>query len=65
MEADIEGLRAFVVTAEELHFGRAGQRLFISQQALSKRIRRLEQALAVPLFERTTRAVELTEAGRR
>lgn len=65
MEADIEGLRAFVVTAEELHFGRAGQRLFISQQALSKRIRRLERALAVPLFERTTRAVGLTEAGQR
>ncbi|MEV4164105.1 LysR family transcriptional regulator [Nonomuraea dietziae] len=65
MEADIEGLRAFFVTAEELHFGRAGARLFISQQALSKRIRRLEEALGVPLFERTTRAVELTEAGRR
>lgn len=65
VEADIEGLRAFVVTAEELHFGRAGARLFISQQALSKRIRRLEGALAVPLFERTTRAVELTEAGER
>ncbi|MGW0200795.1 LysR family transcriptional regulator [Nonomuraea sp. NPDC003201] len=65
MEADIEGLRAFVVTAEELHFGRAGARLFISQQALSKRIRRLEEALTVPLFERTTRAVELTEAGER
>ncbi|WP_433515448.1 LysR family transcriptional regulator [Nonomuraea sp. CA-143628] len=64
MEADIEGLRAFVVTAEELHFGRAGERLFITQQALSKRIRRLEEALAVPLFRRTTRAVELTEAGR-
>ncbi|MET9245497.1 LysR family transcriptional regulator [Nonomuraea sp. NPDC003709] len=65
MEADIEGLRAFVVTAEELHFGRAGALLFISQQALSKRIRRLEEALTVPLFERTTRAVELTEAGER
>lgn len=65
MEADIEGMRAFVVAAEELHFGRAGARLFISQQALSKRIRRLETALATTLFERTTRTVELTPAGRR
>ncbi|MFF0774727.1 LysR family transcriptional regulator [Nonomuraea wenchangensis] len=65
MEPDIEGLRAFVVAAEELHFGRAGARLFLTQQALSKRIRRLEDALAVPLFRRTTRAVELSEAGRR
>ncbi|GAA3243245.1 LysR family transcriptional regulator [Nonomuraea helvata] len=65
MEADIEGLRAFIITAQELHFGRAGERLFISQQALSKRIRRLEVALAAPLFARTTRAVELTDAGRR
>lgn len=58
-------MRAFVVTAEELHFGRAAERLFVSQQALSKRIRRLEQTLAAPLFERTTRTVELTDAGRR
>ncbi|MCK2212775.1 LysR family transcriptional regulator [Actinomadura sp. ATCC 31491] len=65
MEADIEGLRAFVVTAEELHFARAGARLFITQQALSKRVRRLEEALAVPLFRRSTRAVELSEEGRR
>ncbi|WP_432939245.1 LysR family transcriptional regulator [Kribbella sp. CA-253562] len=63
--ADIDGLRAFVVTAEELHFGRAGERLFLSQQALSKRVRRLEQALGTVLFERTTRTVELTSAGRR
>ncbi|ADB30603.1 transcriptional regulator, LysR family [Kribbella flavida DSM 17836] len=63
--ADIEGLRAFLVTAEELHFGRAGERLFFSQQALSKRIRRLEQALGTALFDRTTRTVELTASGRR
>ncbi|MER7504470.1 LysR family transcriptional regulator [Nonomuraea pusilla] len=65
MEPDIEALRAFVVTAEELHFGRAAERLLISQQALSKRVRRLEDALGRPLFERTTRAVALTSAGRR
>ncbi|MFG1948649.1 LysR family transcriptional regulator [Nonomuraea sp. NPDC048826] len=65
MDADIQGMRAFAVAAEELHFGRAGERLFISQQALSKRIRRLETALGTPLFERTTRTVELTAAGHR
>ncbi|UBU10247.1 LysR family transcriptional regulator [Nonomuraea gerenzanensis] len=65
MDADISGMRAFVVTAEELHFGRAGARLFITQQALSKRIRRLEDALGAALFERTTRSIELTTAGRR
>ncbi|MEO3876588.1 LysR family transcriptional regulator [Nonomuraea sp. B12E4] len=65
VEANIEGMRAFVVTAEELHFGRASERLFISQQALSKRIRQLEEVLAAPLFERTTRTVGLTAVGRR
>ncbi|WP_460338135.1 LysR family transcriptional regulator [Actinoallomurus acanthiterrae] len=64
MEPDLQGMRAFVVTAEELHFGRAAARLFLTQQALSKRIRRLENALAVPLFERTTRRVALTPAWR-
>lgn len=58
-------MRAFVTAAEELHFGRAAERLFLTQQALSKRIRRLENALATPLFSRTTRRVELTQAGHR
>jgi DNA-binding transcriptional LysR family regulator len=65
MEPDLQGMRAFAAAAEELHFGRAAERLSISQQALSKRIRRLENALATPLFSRTTRRVELTAAGRR
>ncbi|MFI7416599.1 LysR family transcriptional regulator [Nonomuraea sp. NPDC049684] len=65
MEADISGVRAFIATAEELHFGRAAARMFITQQALSKRVRRLEDALGTPLFERTTRSIELTAAGRR
>ncbi|SDH15357.1 LysR family transcriptional regulator [Nonomuraea jiangxiensis] len=65
MDADIPGLRAFVSAAQELHFGRAAARLFLTQQALSKRIRRLEEALGTPLFERTTRSVDLTAAGRR
>ncbi|MFI0454071.1 LysR family transcriptional regulator [Actinomadura sp. 6N118] len=65
MDVDLQGMRAFVATAEEMHFGRAAERMYLSQQALSKRIRRLEEALGVPLFERTTRRVELTPAGRR
>ncbi|WP_219518757.1 LysR family transcriptional regulator [Nonomuraea ceibae] len=64
MDANISGLRAFVVTAEELHFGRAAARLFVTQQALSKRIRRLEEGLGAALFERTTRSIRLTDAGR-
>lgn len=58
-------LRAFVVAAEQEHFGRAAERLSLSQQGLSKRIRRLESVLAVELFRRTTRRVELTDVGRR
>jgi DNA-binding transcriptional LysR family regulator len=65
MEPDLQGMRAFAVLAEELHFGRAAARLFLTQQALSKRIRRLENALAVPLFDRTTRRVALTPTGLR
>jgi DNA-binding transcriptional LysR family regulator len=65
MEPDLHGLRAFVAAAEELHFGRAAGRLFLTQQALSKRVRRLEEALGVSLFVRTTRSVELTRAGQR
>ncbi|RFU38644.1 LysR family transcriptional regulator [Actinomadura logoneensis] len=65
MDVDVPGLRAFVAAAEEMHFGRAAQRLFLTQQALSQRVRRLESVLGAPLFERTTRRVELTAAGRR
>ncbi|MFI0348935.1 LysR family transcriptional regulator [Actinomadura sp. 9N407] len=64
MEPDLHGMRAFVAAADELHFGRAAARLFLTQQALSKRVRRLEEALGVSLFLRTTRSVELTNVGR-
>jgi DNA-binding transcriptional LysR family regulator len=64
-ELDLRLLRSFVVVAEELHFTRAAQRLYVAQQALSRDIRRLESQVGVPLFARSTRRVTLTADGQR
>jgi DNA-binding transcriptional LysR family regulator len=60
---DLRQLECFVAVAEELHFRHAGERLGLSQSALSDRISALEYEIGVPLLFRTTRQVSLTQAG--
>ncbi len=62
---DIRLLRAFAVVAEENNISRAAQRLFISQPPLTRHIRHLEAQLGVTLFQRHSKGLILTDAGRR
>lgn len=62
-ELELRHLKYFKAIAEELHFGKAAEKLFITQPALSRQIKQLEEILETKLFKRDKRNVEITHAG--
>ena len=60
---NIKQLQSFLVLCDELHYGRAADRLFITQPSLSQQIKQLESSLKIILFKRKGRGIELTKAG--
>lgn len=63
IDIELRHLRSFLVLAEELHFGRAAERLHVAQPALSRQVRALELELGTDLLDRTSRPIRLTTAG--
>lgn len=61
---EIRQLRYFIAVADTLNFSRAAESVYLSQSALSRQIMDLEKEVGLPLLRRSTRQVELTEAGK-
>ena len=65
MKHELSSMKAFVILAESSSFNNAAKLLNITQPALTRRIKKMEEDLHIQLFERTTRKVTLTKAGKR